>query len=403
MNMFIPEFLMLAIYGVQNAYLPLFLRNVGFSATELGFLYSFFNISGIIVPLAFTPLIAKRNNFAASLCFFAVMLALIPFALFTGNFAFTALFLSLYAAFYKWLIPVSDSIITSTLGEAQEKYGMVRVAGSLGFVAMTLVMQHFCRIDGITKQSMILWLSVPAFVFGLSVALRSFILHLASARKASMMNASSSANSVSGGQKPLPAAGDVPESTLQILRFLGVDFYLMLFIMFIEFFAMVPSNQFLSLYVKESLHINASGVLWALGACAEVPLMFFSGRLIRRFGSEKILLFSTLVVTVRNLLYTLVPTIGGAVLGQLTHSITYGLFFPAGIMFCSKMSKLKPKATVIAMTLFSSVGGLAAVIGAAAGGVIIDNLGYRPLFLVFAAFPVIAVTAYLFVQKFRKK
>ncbi len=383
MSMIIPDFLLFTFYAVQNAYLPLFLRNLGYTASEIGFLYSVFNIAGLALPLLLTSYVAKKKAYTFSLFMMGLIVTLVPIPMFkiTG-FVWTAIAMALYASGYKMVIPVTDSVITQELGDNKERYGFIRVWGSIGFVVMALIMQKFCDVDTVSNNGMILWMSVPAALFTFSIALRSLIVH--SSTKTKVMETSSSENE---------------KSTFDILRGFGLPFFLMMMVVFFEFFGMIPANNFLSLYVTEQLGINSAGFLWALSSACEIPFMFLSVILIKRFGEERLILFCTLMVTVRNLVYAFVPNMYGACIGQALHSLTYGAFFPAGVMYCSKIAGGKIKGTLLATTMYNSFYGLASVIGAAIGGVVVDTMGYFALFIGFGFCPVVAVLLYFIAKK----
>jgi PPP family 3-phenylpropionic acid transporter len=127
---------------------------------------------------------------------------------------------------------------------------------------------------------------------------------------------------------------------------------------------------------------------------AEVPFMFLSGWFIRRFGTERILFVSLLAVILRNLVYAIFPTFGGAVAGQLFHSVCFGLFHPAAVVFVTQRAPKRLMA--VGLTLYSSVAvGIASVLGNILGGIVIDSLGYRPLFVVFSVFPLIGIFLFI--------
>ncbi len=403
MGMILPEFLLFAIYGVVNAYLPLFLRNSGYSASEIGILYGFFNAAGVVLPALLTPFLSKRGGFAFCLVILGILLALIPFPLFMiRGFAFAAFFMSLYAVPYRWVVPVSDLLITKNLGTRQERYGFIRVFGSIGFVAMTLLMQAFVQPENCGQREMILWISAPAFLFVFSMLARNLFESVRSLKSAKSEKNLSPVNAAEVCQCENPAeskdsslsTSKNEKSTGQILKSFGPGFYAMILVIFFEFFGMTPANQYLSIYVQEELKINAAGLLWALNSIVEIPFMFFSGFIIKKVGEKPLILLCTLMVTVRNLLYAFLPGFAGALAGQLTHSFTYGLFYPACVCFCSKASESGRSQGMLAMMVFQTAYGISNVVGSPVGGFLIDLWGYRPLFCFFAFFPLLSVILY---------
>jgi PPP family 3-phenylpropionic acid transporter len=169
-----------------------------------------------------------------------------------------------------------------------------------------------------------------------------------------------------------------------------------LLIIFLSRLAMAPVNGFLSMYVTEFLHWDATGLIWAISSCAEVPFMYISYRLIRRFGALPLLVFTTAMVGVRLGIYTLFPFKMGVIAAQLLHSFCYGLFHPAAVAFIS--SSVPPERRAMGMSLYLSLGtGLPTLLGNVMGGFIIEQWGYRVLFGSYTIFPLFAVAIYLFI------
>jgi len=383
MLMAIPDFLLFTVVSVVTVYLPLFLQVAGYTTTQIGVLLAFFNAAGIIIPLLITPVIARTKRLAPVLFIIAAGMAFVPVPLFHWHgFVITAVLLALYAAFYRSAIPVCDTMINNALGEHREKYGYVRVFGSIGFVLMSLVMQYFMVLETCTLPEMTAWMSIPAVLF--AAAVLSF-----------------------SGVKSLQSEGTVPQKTArqgnlrETTASFGAGYFLVLFVIFMQYMGMVPANQFLSLYVKDELKSNASGFMWALNAICEIPFMFLSGRFIRRYGAKRLIFICTAAVTVRMSLYALIPDLAGVALGQAMHSLTFGLFYPSCIMYCTQAARSKEN-VVVSMTLFTVAGSLANVFGSSLGGWLIDAAGYRVMFCVFGLMPLAGLAVYYMLVKTKR-
>ena len=153
------------------------------------------------------------------------------------------------------------------------------------------------------------------------------------------------------------------------------------------------------MYVKEYLHSDAAGILWVISALSEIPLMVFSSRFIRRWGSVRLLIFSAALTSVRNLIYVLFPSVAGAACAQLCNSITFGLFHPAAVMFAAREVR-RTEDTVLSQLLYS-VGsiGIASVLASALGGFVIDRFGYPFLFISYSAFPLAGILLFAVLNK----
>lgn len=381
----LPIFFLFAIYGVVAVYLPVVLTGMGYTATQVGFLLGIFEGAGVILPLIVSPLIEKKGQYGLFLILMGLVMAVVPVPMVKiMGFGATAAFLSLYSFGYKGAVPLSDSLIQKFLTGGENDYGKVRVAGSIGYVVMTLLLQRFVPA-GTARQYMV-WMMASAGLFALSLFFVPGIL-------------ASQGKDILAAEKPASQiSSEKTEDLWQIQAQFPKIFWMGLWLLFLGFFGLTPVTKMLALYTTEFLHSNAVGALSAISAASEIPFMFFSGRFLRRYGSLNLLVFCTALVGVRMLLYILFPNMTGAVLGQLLNSVTYGLYHPAAVVFVAQYA---PKGKLmISMSLYSIFAlGLASVLGNSLGGWMIDSFGYPVLFTTFAVFPLVGVLVYLFVRK----
>lgn len=396
MKLALPIFFLFSVYGVINNYLSLILRSMGYSATITGTLLSIFEIGGIIFPLLLSSLIEKKGTYGLFLLLCGIIMIIVPIPFLSYQyFTITAFCLLVFALGFKGAVPVSDTVVTMYLGADRAKYGMVRSMGSIGFVIMNLIMQGFFRIETSSKSTILLWIIIPAILFTLSLFLVPGIMKVNLGFERIFDNSSSN-NKVKNKKLSIKGLFSLVQ---QSLSGFSTYFWIGISLLFVGFLGMTPYMKFISMYVTEELHSNTSSLLWAISAASEVPFMFFSYRFLRKYGSEKLLVFCTLVVGIRGLIYMLVPNLGGAIVAQLLNSITYGLYHPAAVLFVSNV--VPENKRVLGMS-FYSVGavGISAMIGNVIGGIVIDNLGYKALFTFFSVIPIIAVCI---VFLFRKK
>ena len=296
MKMSIPVFLLFSIYGVVNTYLPLFLRTMGYSASTVGFLLAVFEISGLVIPFLLSPLISKKGIYGIFLLFRSFYRYNSLSLLKTTGFLFTALFLAIYAAGFKGIVPVSDSLINKLLGVNRADYGRVRVMGSIGFVVMSLTLQFFARLESAKPDTIIIWMISPSLLFALSIIVIPGLIkrHKDDEPGASPeLDSRTKVNKTDRSSVPL-----LKRVKLAIQEFPPV-YWAGLLLMFAGFLGMTPANRFFSMYVYEYLGMEASGFLWALAAAAEIPFMFFSSRFLRRFGSMKLIILGTFAIFLR--------------------------------------------------------------------------------------------------------
>ena len=427
MNMIVPSFFLFAVYAGITAWLPLFLRNMGYSVVHIGFLLAVFEVFGVIVPFFSGNIPAKNGKYGLFLFINGCVLALIPCVMFSlPLFALTALCLAVYASAIKAVIPVSDSFIGLQLGTKRDRYGRIRAVGSLGFVVANIVMQRFIHIDTISTFATVLWMTVPAVLFSLSLIVIPGIMAPLSPPSPNVTGTAPSESAVKAESNP--AAGtpadrtektEKPEKTEltekpkiprgvfgTIARAFSLFFgqfspyyWLVLALIFLTMFGQAPTNHFFSMYVREYLHSDAAGFLWVLSALSEIPFMFFSNRFIRRYGSVKLLLFCSAASSVRNLVYVCFPSVAGAAAAQLFNSVTFGLFHPAAVMFAAQHARRKEQ-YVLSQLLYSICAiGTAKILASALGGIVVHRFGYGFLYASYSAFPLAGILLFAVLNK----
>ncbi|MCQ2613817.1 MAG: MFS transporter [Treponemataceae bacterium] len=372
-------FVLFSIYGVISSYLPLIIRALGFSATATGFLMAVFEFAGLIIPLVLSPLVEKTGRYGFFLLIFALLMAVVPFPLVSNtNFLITALLLAVFSVGYKGSVPVSDTLTNIMLGDRTERYGTVRVMGSIGFVVTNLAMQFFFNLEEQGTKVLAWWIIVPSVVYAATILLAPGALK---------------------SYPSVPAPKDKTEKPdKNILKEFPPVYWAGIALIFMGFFAFVPVQKFFSMYVTEELHSNTTSLMWAISATSEIPFMFFSYKFIKKYGSLKLLIICTIAVGIREIVYVACPNVAGAAIGQLFNSFTYGLFHPAAVFFCTEYAPQNRK--VLSMAFYSIMAtGVSSIIGNAVCGVIIDSLGYKPLFLIFAAIAFATAALFTFILR----
>ena len=387
----LPYFLMFSIYAIINTYLPIMLRSLGFSASDIGILLGIIEIAGVCVPLFIIPQLDKTGRYGLMMCLFGldIALLLLPMLRF-HSFIVTAVCLGIFAVGFKGLVPVLDGFTTKALGTHSTHYGKIRALGSVGFVGVNMFLQLHPLISGKRPVSVILGISTVALLFVITLRQVPDLYHSARPRTEEDVLRKPLQKNISRQA----VSGNTSMNTESATAF-PVLFWECLLLILLAFLGLVPCQRFFSLYVEEYVKREASAGLWALSALAEIPLLIISGKLIQRFGKERLLAVCLFSIVVRNLCYIFIPGIGGAITGQLLHSLSFGLFHPLSVVLCASYSCGR---TVTAMTFFTTANGIANIVGSIIGGYIIEYVGYPALFLFFSIFPVIGLGCYFFIR-----
>jgi PPP family 3-phenylpropionic acid transporter len=289
----------------------------------------------------------------------------------------SAVLLAILAFGFRSTPSLLDSVTTVQIGKTGD-YGRIRVWGSISFIFFSLFLQwtHFLRPN--TAWNIALW----AVVTSLAIIVPVLILpraSLSSVHQQAEQNAT---------EKGIPLAS---------VYFIGG-----FTIIFLCRFAMSAVYTYFPLYLKEELQWDAVGLMFALSSAAEVPFMFLSSKLLRRFGSLSLLALSAAGICLRLMLWALFPFKGCIIAAQLLHSLCFGIYHPAAVHFISSVFPAEKRGR--GMPVYLALGsGLPALIGNMAGGAIVETSGYRPFFVVYAAVAGIAVLIFGAVRCYGKK
>jgi PPP family 3-phenylpropionic acid transporter len=356
------------VYGAVTPFLPLLVRDLGFNPFLVGVLLGVFEGSGIAGPFLFGYFADRRGQYKTGIVitYLISVITVIPLVLFVHP-ALSVIFIALFAFAFRSTAPLLDAAATIYTGN----YGKIRAAGSVSFIVIVLFLQWtpVCKPD--TAWNIALWIAISSGAAILPT------LFLPGKSKYSFQKNPPERSGISGGKGP---AG----------RIWTPLFFVGFLIIFLCRLAMSPIYSFFPLYLTEFMHWDAVGAMFALAAAAEVPFMFLSARLLRRFKPLPLLALSAAAISIRLGMYALLPFRSSIIIAQLLHSLCFGLFHPAAVAFISQ--SVPPKHRALGMSLYLSLGsGLPALIGNVLGGIIVEHGGYSLLFGSFTVFSTAAV------------
>jgi PPP family 3-phenylpropionic acid transporter len=360
-------------YATISPYIAILIRSLGFSQTVTGLLLGVAEISAIATPFFFGAWADKRSDYKTTILFVLFLSLISAAAIFwIKNPLVCALFIPFISAGYRSTVPLSDAVITVNLGRAGN-YGKIRATGSFVFVLIMLVLQITPVRRPVNAVNIVFWNSITtAMLIGVVLCLPVTFLRPI--------------------RKPAPVA---PTLTVGKSRSIWTPVFILgLAIIFLNRLAFSPLQTYLSLYAVEYLRWDAVGLLYAISASSETPLIFLSNKIINRFGALNLIVVTTVAVAVRLLSIALFPSKIVLVLTQLLHSLTFGIFHPAAVAFI--VTNVPPEKRAVGMAVYMSLGtGFPTFIGNIAGGAIIEHFGYRMLFGSFIFFALLALVLYL--------
>jgi PPP family 3-phenylpropionic acid transporter len=371
-------FFIFAIFSVISPFLSIMVRGLGYSPPLVGILLAVFEAAGIAGPFILGGLADYLGRYKPGLYITIILMVIagIPLALIRHPLA-SAFFLCLMAIGYRSCPGLMDAITTIIIGK-NGNYGKIRSVGSIGFVIVVLILQWLPLLPRKTPLNIAIWLTIISAVTFIPIC---------------MIPSRYTETGLHPGRRRFKAGYRGTASRLWTpLLVLGI------ILIALSRFAMTPVNGFFYLYLVEAIQWDAAALMSAIAAASEVALIFFSGAIIRRFGSLRVLVFSSLIVTLRLLVYAFLPYRPSIALAQVLHAFCYGLFHPGAVAFISKC--VPPERRALGMSLYISLGsGLPALFGNFIGGFIIEQLGYPALFVFFSLFPVLTLPVYFLIRR----
>lgn len=321
-------FAFFAYGGAYVAYFPLYLAHRGLSAVEAAWVLALPPLARTFAPPAWGWLAdrtgAHRAIVAFSCAITAAAFAIVPF---TDNIALVVGVMSVLSA---GALPIVEAITIST---QYDKYGPIRLWGSIGFIAVVLAGGAWLDLQPVS--------TLPAALVLFSVATLVVALSLPNVAA------------------PAAAGASRLRLTPEVAALLACGF--------------CNAVAHGALYAFLSVHLaalgysgTAIGMLWTLGVLAEIVVFVYLPQIFRRFSLSSLLAASVACGVLRFL------AIGWAahelwvvLLAQLLHAATFGSFHAAAV---AAVHRVFPEgAQARGQTLFS---GVTYGAGAAAGLVI---------------------------------
>ena len=384
----IPAHIILTFGYAVLLYFPVLVRSLGYSVALVGVFLAIAEGAGLLGPFLMSRLADKHGRYklAIILSFFLMALPALPLALFVHP-VLSAIFVAIIAIGSRSATPLVEAITTISVGESGD-YGKIRVTGSIAFACFALFMQWVPVLRPESSWNIGIWICISSIFSMMVIAL----LPIKSTRAETPRETSQETSQEASQEASQEGSKDAPN------RINKKSIWTPLFILGLVFIglnrlAMAPAYSFLPLFVIEYMHWDAVGLLWALACAAEIPFLYISSRIIRRFGAMPILAFTSVMVALRLALYAIFPLKAGVIVAQLLHSFCFGLFHPAAVAFISRCVPTEQRS--FGMTLYLSLGAAAPLmLGNFIGGFIVDYAGYRFLFGSFTVFALLSLAVY---------
>lgn len=300
-----------AALGAFTPYWSLYLQSQGMGVAAISVLMSLWYATRILAPSTWTML-AARSPRPIRWLHVGCWLTLASFTGFLLPWKFAGLFavMCAFCFFYNAVMPQFESITQSHLHGRSDRYGLIRVWGSIGFI---VVVALFGVLIDHLGAAVLPWLMLPLFA-GLLVS------------------------SYCNGYAAPPAMamqGDEAGFRQRLRRPETLAFFVAAFLAQVSF---GPYYTFFSIYLGEHGYApSVQGLLWSIGVLVEIGLLFLSQRIFRRWGARRLLVFSLGITSVRWWVTAAWPdSLPVMVLAQTTHAFSFAAFFAAAMLLLAE-------------------------------------------------------------------
>ncbi len=323
-------FFYFALIGVHIIFVPKILSQVGYDPIQIGIVFASAPLVRFAIPFLFLRgfRLDQRTFFAALALMGASAAGFYP-AL--EHFVPLVLVNVLFGIGISLILPYIEVISLESIGK--ERYGRIRLFGSVGFIAVALVLVEFLASPYVGIVFLIA-MAAATFLFGTLIGLRQ--------------RSAAAAECAEGG------------CGFSILAhpMLWIGFFLMQV-------SFGPFYNFFTIYATDhGVSLETTVWLWSFGVVAEIVMFYFQGPLLRG-NLLRLLQITAALTALRWLIVALFPShIGMLYASQALHAFSFALFHSAAIALLFHLYSARRLSQQFFFGISYGLGGFVGALGA---------------------------------------
>lgn len=295
-------FLYFSSLGALVPYWSVYLKDLSFTALEIGELVASLGVTKIFAPYIWGWIADKTGQHVRIVQATSIIACLLFLPLVWVDTYWTImLFMVLFSFFWNAALPQFEVVTMINLGAEKHRYSQVRLWGSLGFIFAVFLLAWLLEIISVSI------LPLAIFIMMLLIMLSSLSV------KAPMQK------NIDGG------------SILPIIKKPAV--MALLLACFLMQLSHGPYYTFFTLFMKEQGYsVSLISSFWSLGVLAEVILFLFVHRLFKKGNAVSFMFLSLFITSIRWFLTAFYSdNLIVILIAQCMHAASFGLFHAAGI------------------------------------------------------------------------
>jgi PPP family 3-phenylpropionic acid transporter len=352
-------FLYFAAAAALIPFIVLYYQSLGFSGAQIGLLAGMAPLIAMVGAPLWTNLADRtgRHRLILTVTMAGVIAAVLVIPALNALLP-VALVIGLYSFLGSPIVSLSDSATMNMLGDERSQYGRVRIGGTFGWALAAPLAGLLVQNNGL---QMAFWGYAAFMALALVVGQRLTFTGPAAASGA-------------------PAAG-ARGGVLTLLR--NRRWALFLAMAFVCGIGFASVNTYLFPYMQQlDASAGVMGLALTLATLSELPVLFYADRLLKRFGSFGLLSLGMAATGIRLLLFAAASAPAGVLAFQFINGLTFPAVWVAGVSFA--YDNAPPGLSATAQGLFGAmIFGFGAAAGGLLGGLLIEAVGGRAMYLVF--------------------
>lgn len=363
-----------AYFGFVGAFTPfwtLYLKSLSFSAFQIAILMSLFQVARSFSPSLWGWVADRRGHRVPIIQWLAGASLIAYLGVFFGE-SFYWLFAVMLTLSFFWSasLPLIEAVTLGHLGDRLDRYGHIRLWGSIGFVVAVIGLGYALQYVGMMALLWVIFVLL-AGVWALSWRLSDPLVTL---------------------QQESDSSWWAILKRREVIALMAACFTMSA--------AHGVYYTFYSIYlVDHGYSKDAIGWLWALGVACEIMVFLNMPRLTARFGLRRIMLASLFLAFVRFFVIGWAVDIWWLiVLAQTLHAATFGSYHAAAVALTHRYFKGRHQSK--GQGLYTSISyGVGGTLGAVISGFAWESLGPSWTFTASAVCAMLGFIFFMFVMR----